>query len=168
MANHVKENELHRVVVTAIIYNDEGKFLVTKRTDDQKVYPGQWTVPGGGLEADDYVNEDKTTTDAWYFIIEKVLKREVLEEVNVEITKLKYLLDLIFVRPDGIPVIVLSYYAKYDGGEVALDPTELSEYKWVTADEAMQLDMIEGIAEEIEMTDKILKGEKDVEFRIRK
>ena len=167
MANVVKHNELHRIVMTAIIYNDEGRFLVTKRTPTQKAFPNLWTVPGGGLEVSDYIDTPKTTSDLWYFVLEKALRREVVEEVNVEIGKPRYLLDMIFIRPDGIPAVVLSYYAKYISGEVKLDPEDSTEYRWVTADEAKDLEMIEGIPEEIGMVDKILAGEEDPEFNLK-
>ena len=34
----------------------------------------------------------------------------------------------------------------------------MTEYKWVTAEEAKEIDLIEGILGEIEMTEKILKS----------
>ncbi len=169
MAEIVKDNERHRVVMTAIIYNEEGKYLIIKRSPNKKVFPNKWTVPGGGLEPqEDYLDTQKTTKDAWYFVVEKVIKREVMEEVNVEIEKPKYLLDLVFIRPDGIPVLTLSYYAKYKTGDVVLEEGDSTEYKWITAEEAKDLDMISGIAGEIEMVDRIIKGENDpkVDFSI--
>lgn len=39
----------HYVVVTGIIHKD-GKFLITKRSADQKAFPNRWAVPGGKLE----------------------------------------------------------------------------------------------------------------------
>ncbi len=66
------------------------------------------------------------------------------------------LLDLCFIAPDGQPCIVLSYYAEYKSGEVKLDK-DSTEYKWVTAEEAQKMDVIQGIEEEIEIVDKIIK-----------
>lgn len=160
MANEIKNSELHRIVLTAIIYNDQGQFLITKRSKKQKAFPGQWTVPGGGLEAEDYINIKPTTESGqWYYALENTLKREVKEEVNLEIGKPQYLLDLTFIRPDGIPVVVLSYYAPYESGEVALEKGELADtgYAWVSYEEAKDYDLIDGILEEIKMVDDILK-----------
>jgi len=37
--------------VKAVVKNPEtGKFLLVKRNDDKKEYPGYWEFPGGGLE----------------------------------------------------------------------------------------------------------------------
>ena len=162
----IKDRELHRIVSTAIIYKD-GKYLLLKRSLKKKVFPGKWTVPGGGLEVDDYINMPKTTKDHWYFAIEKSLRREIKEESNLEVGKIKYLLDLTFIRPDGIPVIVLSFYCLYESGEVKLDEDNI-DYKWVTYEETKKYDMVEGLLEEIEMVDKILKGEDEDSVKYRR
>jgi 8-oxo-dGTP pyrophosphatase MutT (NUDIX family) len=153
----IKDKELHRIAVTAIIHKD-GKYLVTKRSPHKKSFPNKWTVPGGGMEVDDYINTPVSTkAGQWYYAIEKTLRREVMEEVNLEISKPKYLLDLAFITPDGMPSIVLSYYADYVSGEVKLDK-DSTEYKWITVEEAKNMDLIEGIDEEIAMADKIIKN----------
>ncbi len=153
-----KNKELHRVVSTAIIRKD-GRYLIVKRTLDKKVFPGKWTVPGGGLEGDDYINTPKTTADAWYFAVENSLRREIREEVGLEVEKLNYLLDLVFIRPDDIPVVTLSYYCDWKSGDVKLNEENV-DYKWVDFEEAKNYDLIEGLLEEIEMVDKIFKRSK--------
>lgn len=153
----IKDKELHRVSTTCIIYNAEGKYLVTKRSPHKKAFPNKWTVPGGGLSTDDYIHMEKNKDTQWYGALETTLMREVKEEVNLEIGKPVYLLDLTFIRPDGIPVLVLSYYARHISGEVKLDEDAV-EYRWVTLSEAKELDLIAGIYEEIEMVEKLLKA----------
>jgi NADH pyrophosphatase NudC (nudix superfamily) len=92
----------------------------------------------------------------WYGALEAALRREIKEEVNVEVGKIQYLLDLTFISPDGTPVLVLSYYAPYVSGEVTLDEDAV-EYKWATLAELKELDLIAGISEEIEMVDALLR-----------
>lgn len=153
----ISNRELHRIVSTAIIHKG-GKFLIVRRSLEKKVWPGRWTVPGGGLVIDDYVNHKPTTkSDIWYFALENSLRREIKEEVKLEVGKISYLLDLVFIRPDNIPVITLSFYAPWQKGTVKLD-SENIDYAWVSAEETGKYDLIEGIAEEIEMVDRILKG----------
>lgn len=159
----IKDKELHRIASTAIIHKD-GKCLILKRSPDKKAFPGKWTVAGGGLEVDDYINTPKATPDAWYFVLTDSLRREIKEETGLEVGKLKYLLDLAFIRPDGIPVITLSYYCNWQSGEVNLNEENV-DYKWVTYEEAKDYDLIGGILEEIEMVDKILKGANPDEIR---
>ena len=74
--------------------------------------------------------------------------------------KLKYLLDIAFIRPDNVPVIILSFYCQYQSGEVKLDEDSI-DHAWVTYEEAKNYDLIEGILEEIEMVDKILADQSE-------
>jgi 8-oxo-dGTP pyrophosphatase MutT (NUDIX family) len=153
----IKNRELHRIALTAIIHKD-GKYLITKRSPDKKAFPNKWTVPGGGLEVDDYIDIEPTTkAGQWYYAIETALRREIKEEVNLEVDKPKYLLDLTFIRPDGVPVVVLSYYCNYSAGEVILDEDAV-EYAWVSVDELENYDLIDGIADEIREVDEILNN----------
>ncbi|MFH1671747.1 MAG: NUDIX domain-containing protein [Candidatus Portnoybacteria bacterium] len=166
----IKDKELHRITSTAIIYRKQGsniKYLITQRSFNKKAFPGQWTVPGGGLEVDDYINTPKTTRNLWYFAIERSLRREVKEEVNLEVGKIEYLLDIAFIRPDGIPVVIFSFYCPYKSGQVRLDEDSVDS-AWTTYQEAKKYDLIDGILEEIEMVDKILKGKKHVRFSSRR
>lgn len=162
------DSHLHFVAVTAIIHKD-GKYLITKRSPNEKAFPNMWTVPGGRISTEDYVNTDKGNLSAWYNAVETTLKREVKEEVDLEIENIKYLIDMALMRPDGVPVIVLSYYADYKSGEVKLDD-ESRDSTWVTPEEVQAYELIEGIYEEIVMADKLNKGEdpSTVKFEPRK
>jgi len=150
-------DKAHYVVVTGIVLKD-GKVLIAKRSPNEKAFPNMWTVPGGKVEKNDYKPVEKDTADAWYNILERVLRREVKEETGIDIKNIRYLTSLIFERPDNIPVVVISLYADYAGGEVKLSP-DLVEYKWATLEEAKKYNFISGIYEEIIMLDKVLKGE---------
>ena len=161
----MENNKFHYVVVTGMIIK-EGKYLIVKRSDKEKVFPGKWTVPGGKLEQKDYINLPPNTKEGqWYNILDILLKREVKEEVNLDIKNIKYLTNLTFIRPDNIPVVVLSLFAYYENGEVKLNEEELSDHKWVTLEEAKEYDFIDGIYEELVMLDKHLKGEEIKEWQ---
>ncbi len=150
--------DLHRVAMTAIIYNEEGKYLITKRSDKKKVFPGKWHVPGGGLEAEDYINKIPSNSDTqWYEVLHSALRREVKEETGLEMGEIQFLMDLAFIRPDGIPVLVLSYFAPHVGGEVILSPED-TEHAWVTFEELKSYDLIDGILDEVKMVEQKLHG----------
>jgi 8-oxo-dGTP pyrophosphatase MutT (NUDIX family) len=154
----IKDKELHRIATTCIIYNDRREFLLTKRSPTKKVHPGKWTVPGGGLNVDDYISRPQSHGNAgWYGSVEDALMREIAEEVGVTVGTPKFLLDLTFIRPDGIPVLVLSYHAPYVSGEVQLDG-DATEHRWVALAAAKELDLISGIYEELEMVDELLRA----------
>ncbi len=152
----IKDKKLHRVAGTAIIHKD-GKYLLLKRGLEEKAFPGKWTVPGGNMEVDDYIDLPANKAGQWYNAIEKSLRREVMEEANLEVDKLHYLVDITFIRPDGIPVVILSYWADYKSGEAKAGEDNI-DFSWATLEEAKNYDLIPGIWEEIEMVDKIIKN----------
>jgi 8-oxo-dGTP pyrophosphatase MutT (NUDIX family) len=162
----IKDIDLHRVVSTAVIHKD-GRFLITRRSLEKKAFPGKWTVPGGGLELTDYIDTPPTVkgSNSWYRVLESNLRREVLEEVGLEMGKVDYLLDVVFVRPDNIPVLTLSFYAPWKSGEVKLNDENI-DFAWIRIEEVKKYDLISGIGEEIVMVDKILKGENPLTVKI--
>jgi 8-oxo-dGTP pyrophosphatase MutT (NUDIX family) len=149
-------DELHRIATTAIIWRKDAdgyRYLVTKRSPSKKVWPGKWTVPGGGLEVADYIDSvdavyQNSESPQWYDVVEKGLAREIAEEVGVAVRNLVPAGNVAFIRPDGVPVLVLRYYGEYAGGEVVLDE-DATEHAWVTAEEAQDYDFIGGIEGEI-------------------
>ncbi len=148
---------LHEIVTTAIIVKG-GKYLITRRSMSKKRFPGMWTVPGGKLETDDYINLPKETKDYWYNVLEKVLKREVKEEVGLEITNIEYVTSLATVHGDGNPSLVISCLADYVAGEVILQESETDKYEWVSLEEAKNFELIDGIYDELVMADNKIKG----------
>lgn len=146
---------LHFVVATAIIVKD-GKFLIAKRAPHEKAFPNKWTVPGGKLVLHEYSKLSyKTNYPQWYNVVDWVLRKEVREEVGLKIEKTEYLCDLVFVRPDGYPVVTLSYWARYKNGKVKLCK-DLIDHAWVTAKEAKKYDLIDGIQGELEEVAKLI------------
>jgi len=148
---------LHEVVITAIIVKD-GKFLITRRSPNKKRFPSMWTVPGGKLETKDYVNLPKSTEFYWYNVLEQVLRREVLEEVGLEINNIEYITSLATVHADGSPSLVISCIANYVSGEVKLQQDETDDFKWVNLEEAQSYKLIDGIYDELVMADKHMSG----------
>lgn len=149
-------NKGHYVAATAIIVKG-GKYLITRRSEKEKVFPGLWTVPGGKLELDDYAKRPKDTEDCWYNVFEALIKREVMEEVGLKVKNIRYLTSLSFIRPDGVPTVVVSFSAEHDSGDVKLGD-ELIDHAWVDLKEAKKFELIGGIYEELELLDNYLKN----------
>ncbi|MBN2016169.1 NUDIX domain-containing protein [Candidatus Dojkabacteria bacterium] len=152
----MEDTKLHYIVVTGIIIKDE-KFLIARRSLKEAAFPGLWTVPGGKLRTDDYTTSKKDTSDSWYNVLEKLLQREIKEEVGVNVKDIRYLLSLTYIRSDGKPTLILSFYCYYDSGSIQLSK-ELTEYKWVDRNGLENYALVPGLREEIEMVDDILKG----------
>jgi 8-oxo-dGTP pyrophosphatase MutT (NUDIX family) len=144
---------LHFVTATAIVARKDSdgtvRFLIAKRAATEKAFPNKWTVPGGKLVRSEYeALPYKTAFPQWYSMMDWLVRKETREEVNVEVEKVTYLTDLVFIRPDGYPVVTLSFWCWYVSGD-AKPGKDLTEVAWVTALEAKTYDMIDGIPEEI-------------------
>lgn len=150
---------LHEVVITAIIINN-GKFLITRRSPNKRRFPGVWTVPGGKLEISDYLDLPKDTEFYWYNVLERVLKREVKEEVGIKIKNIEYVTSLATIHTDGSPSLVVSCMADYASGEITLQEDEADKFAWVNLKEAKSYKLIDGIYDELVMAERKLKGEK--------
>ena len=155
---------LHSISSTAILVNEEGNFLITKRSENLKNFAGKWTVPGGKLEVLDYVLKEKDTSSHWYNILENLVKKEVIEEVGLDIKNIGYVTSMIYIRSDKIPTLIVSLWGEPVGGDINLCKA-LTDYKWVDLNEAKNYDLIEGIYEELEILDKQLKDGKVLEWR---
>ena len=150
---------LHEVAITAIIVKD-GKFLITKRSAQKKRFPNMWTVPGGKLETKDYTSLPRDTTDYWYNVLERVLRREVKEEVGLNIKNISYVTSLATVHEGKDPSLVISCMADWEDGEVMLQKEECDDYAWVDIEEAKQYELIDGIYDELMMADAQREGQK--------
>jgi 8-oxo-dGTP pyrophosphatase MutT (NUDIX family) len=153
----------HYIVVTVIPVNIDGKFLICKRADWEKAFPGQWTVPGGKMEVLDYALRDRDTKHHWYNVFEETARREVKEETGLNVNELGYVTSLVYLRSDKIPCIIVSLYALCNEKNVKLDRS-LVEYAWVTLEEAKKYDLIDGIYEELKVLDKQLKTGKNISW----
>ena len=134
----VDSNKHHIVAITAFIKNKKGdRFLVVKRSKKETAYPSKWAFPGGKME------RGETVMDA--------LKREVLEEVGLEIEDAKtFLKDFTFVRPDGHNVVGFCFGVQAKSENVMI-ANDFEEFRWITPEELRGLDHIEGMEEEMEI-----------------
>lgn len=158
MENNLKKTQyLHEVVITAIIVKD-GKYLITRRSPNKKRFPGMWTVPGGKMETSDYLQLPKDTEHYWYNILERTLRREVKEEVGIDIKNIEYVTSLATVHRDATPSLVISCMADYEGGEVKINAEESDDHVWVSLEEAKNYQLIDGIYDELAMVENKRNG----------
>lgn len=147
------------IVITAIVIKDN-KYLVTRRSMSKPRFPGKWTVPGGHLDPEDFINLPKDTENYWYNVLEKVLKREVNEEVGIQIKNIEYVTSLATVHGDGNPSLVISAMADWASGEIKLQEEETDKFEWVSLEQAKGYELIDGIYDELVMAENKRKGVK--------
>lgn len=150
-----KQNKLFYFVANVVVYREsDGRCLILKRHEREVVHPGKWGVIGGKIEWEDMdlthpkrvQNEVLDFPDA----VEDLLAREAKEEAGIEISRdLMYINSVSFVRPDGIPVVMIKFAAKYVSGEVTPEPGAFTDYAWANEEEVKNYSCIEGVSEEV-------------------
>ncbi|MCH7598066.1 NUDIX domain-containing protein [Patescibacteria group bacterium] len=153
--DNAKKEKLFYFVANVVVYRErDGRCLILRRDEREKVHPGRYAVPGGKLEwADmDITKPTRINGDVLDFenAVEGLLKREVLEEAGIEIEdNFKYLNSVAFVRPDETPVVLVKFAAKYKSGDVKPEKGAFTDYVWVNSEEVGKYECIDGIEEEI-------------------
>lgn len=160
---NAKEDKLFYFVANVVVYREsDGRCLVLKRSEKEKIHPGKYCVPGGKLEWGqlDIARPTRLNGDVLDFedAVEELLAREVREEAGIDIERnLKYINSVAFVRPDEIPVILVKFAAKYKDGEVHPEQGDFEDYAWVNEEEVEKYDCIKGIPEEVALAIKLFK-----------
>lgn len=110
----------NRIIVHALIEN-QGKYLVIKRSNKEDSYPNYWDIPGGMVEMGE--------------LPRNALIRETKEEVNLDIfpinpihedSNLDEKKDMIFIR------LVYLSHLKDSIDNIILDTNEHTDYKFVS------------------------------------
>lgn len=118
-----------RLGCSAAIFDEHGRILLTKRSDN-----GQWCLPSGGVEPGESVAE--------------ACEREVFEETGLSVV-VKRLVgvyshpDQLSVYSDGnkVQIVALHFEAGIVGGELGLSD-ETSDFGYFTMEEMETLDML--------------------------
>jgi len=158
-----KADKLFYFVANVVVYREsDGRCLLLKRSDTEKVHPGKYAVPGGKLEWSDFDinNPTRQNGDVLDFqdALEKMLKREVYEEAGIQIDdEFKYINSVAYIRPDGVPTMLVKFAAKYTSGDVKLEQGSFSGFIWANEEEATDLPCILGIQEELAKTVNLFK-----------
>ncbi|MGW5676004.1 NUDIX hydrolase [Streptomyces sp. NPDC003860] len=120
MEETVEETGVKQEAVVAVLRED-GRILVILR-GPQARRPGHWAPPAGTIESGERQQD--------------ALVREVREELGLRVAPLAKVWES--ATDDG--GFVLHWWtAAVEGGELVPDPGEVSEVRWVTAEEFMEL-----------------------------
>jgi len=126
-----------RIIVCPVIQND-GEFLLCKMASDRGVFPGQWALPGGGMEPNE--------------TMETALRREIMEELGAEllITDIKPWAFRDDIRtkkyPDGTTEDIYMIYLIFDCFSANRNITfneEFQEIIWIRPEAMKSMDLNE-------------------------
>lgn len=125
------------------ILDKKGKLLLLKRSLDDEAFPGNWELPGGGVDS------GETAEDS--------LMREIKEECGLSINVLDYLITSTFSIGEDIEVSEDTFLCEVidDNFDVVLS-NEHSEYKWVNVDR-MEVELSDYIERVIDSAQKALR-----------
>lgn len=124
---HMSEQKYPEPTVGALIFNKEGKLLVVKSPK----WFDKFIIPGGHVEL------GETAKDA--------LKREIKEEVGLEIREIEFLQyqDAIF-PPEFAKrkhFVFIEFSAKCVDDKVTVDNDEITHFRWVDPVDALKMDL---------------------------
>ena len=116
------------VNVEAAIVRDDRYLLITRGANESHA-PGMLSLPGGKVEQ----------AGAAVGILEATLRREIDEEVGVEIEDAPTYVDsTAFVADDGEPVINIVFLCRYRAGDPRpVASEEVAQVTWMTAAEVL-------------------------------
>jgi len=107
----------------------EGRYLTIVRSERESHAAGVLSLPGGKVE-----HADNTPN-----VLEETLRRELLEEVGVQVKEgIAYVESNAFVADDGEQVINIVFLCRYKSGTpTAIDPDEVAAVQWLTTQEIL-------------------------------
>ncbi len=115
------------VTVGALILNSKDEILLIK----SHKWKDKFTIPGGHIEVGE--------------TIESALKREIKEEVNLDVVVVKPLTvqEAIFSKEFFKPrhFIFLDYFCKSESDNAKADDKEVQEVLWVSPDKSLELNL---------------------------
>lgn len=118
-------NPLFVVNVEVVVFQQD-RYLMTHRSLQEEHAPGDLAFPGGKVESHEIMDD----------VLEQVGRREVLEEVGLEIGPMTYLESKAFMAGE-VPCVDVVFLAPFVSGEVRVQDTELDGAFWMTYQEAL-------------------------------
>lgn len=126
------ENKIHFATKALII--KDGLLLVIKKSSTEDVNPNTYDVPGGRLEFGEMPDES--------------LKREVREEVGLEINIVKPIRVWSFIKDDNFQLVGVTFLCDYQSGVVKLSD-EHERADWIPLKDISKHDLPSWLLKEI-------------------
>lgn len=135
------------VNVEGAIHRD-GKWLLIQRSVQEEHAGGTLALVGGKCEVEGH------STD----ILERTLRREIFEEIGIDVTVSRYVNSSSFVSDTGLDVIDIVFLCKYISGEPYPKSTEeVEDVIWMSTSEILTHPFIPSyLKENVRLADNLL------------
>lgn len=119
------------LIVHTIIFNNKKEVLIIRRSrTNNDVLPGVWDTPGGTLEDGESPSEGAA--------------REALEETGLEVEDLHLFFCNSNIDTDkNKQFVTLVFLAKYNGGDIQLNPEEHEDFAWIDISQSENYQMVD-------------------------
>lgn len=126
------------LIVHTLIFNNENKILIIKRSKINDVLCGYWDIPGGTLE-----DGEEPINGAI---------REVQEETGLKTNNIGLFYSFSNIdREKNKQFITLVFITRYELGDIKLNPREHDDYKWIYPNEIKKYKAVDYLIDCIEI-----------------
>lgn len=133
LENKAKDDGVEKIVVGAVITNDNDEILLMKRKEDDFM-GGIFEIPGGNAEDGEGIYE--------------VLKREIKKETNFDLKRvISYINYFDYLSGSGKKSRQFNFKVVVTGGPIIL--TEHDTYRWVNLDEIETQNVSDAVKESL-------------------
>lgn len=133
LENRAKDDGVEKIVVGAVITNDNDEILLMKRKEDDFM-GGIFEIPGGNAEDGEGIYE--------------VLEREIKEETNFDLKEvISYINYFDYLSGSGKKSRQFNFKVEVTGGPIIL--TEHDTYRWVNLDEIETQNVSDAVKESL-------------------
>ncbi|WP_277585007.1 NUDIX hydrolase [Psychrobacillus antarcticus] len=138
------------VNVEGAIYKND-KWLLVRRSEKEEHAGGLLSLVGGKVEKDGITSN----------ILEETLKREVAEEVGIEVSNFRYVNSSLFETDTGLTVVDIVFLCEHQSGEpYAKCLDEVSEVFWMSTQEILDNAVLPVYLKgNIKLAAKVLQGD---------
>lgn len=122
------------LAVGAFIFDNKKQLLLVKKSNNEKIDPGLWVLPGGKINVDEYIYDG--------------LIREVKEEVNLDVTSYEWISENVFVS-NGYYFHAQHFICKVKGFKNIKLEKNLTDYAFVSKKDISKYNIPKGFMETI-------------------
>jgi len=133
-----------KVLQKAVIFNENGRILALKKTDDPvRPNPGCWDLAGGRVESSDIVKwKNKSGKGDDNDILINALRREIKEETGLEVKNICAIhAASAYSESKEMLIVAIGYSCKAADERRLKLSAEHTEFRWAAKEEFMRLEI---------------------------